>query len=180
MKLEKPHNDVLPIIEQTLGQKVESIEPICLCDGFRGGIKDTQIMRIKCGCDKCKNAGLPILQSQEIIDHKYEILASYDTTTKAGICSKCFEVSVTMLGGICNTCLSQEDDQDEINWPKHYNTCKIQPIDVIEDWGLDFRLANAVKYIQRHEHKGNAKKDLEKAIWYIQRYIDKELTKEGK
>lgn len=93
-------------------------------------------------------------------------------------CTECGDSVITLINGVCNTCLSKEDDKDEINWPKHYNTCKIQPIDVIEDWELDFRLANTVKYIQRHKHKGNAKKDLEKAIWYIQRYIDKELTKD--
>lgn len=80
----------------------------------------------------------------------------------------------------CNTCLSKEDDSDDIQYPKHYNAGKIQPIDAIEDWNLDFRLANAVKYIARHQHKGSAKKDLEKAVWYIERYIEKELTKDGK
>ena len=93
-------------------------------------------------------------------------------------CSECDKEAVTFINGVCNTCTSKKDSKDEINWPKHYNAGKIQPIDAIEDWKLDFRLANAVKYIARHEHKGNAKKDLEKAIWYIQRYIDKELTKD--
>lgn len=67
-----------------------------------------------------------------------------------------------------------------VDHPSHYTSGSIEPIDAIEDWGLDFRLGNAVKYIARHKHKQNAKKDLEKAIWYIQRYIDKELTEEGK
>ena len=93
-------------------------------------------------------------------------------------CVECDAVSMTLVNGVCNTCLSKKDDKDVINWPKHYNTGKIQPIDAIEDWDLDFRLANAVKYIARHKHKGTAKKDLEKAVWYIQRYIDKELTEE--
>ena len=85
----------------------------------------------------------------------------------------------------CANCAVQElkakaytDEEDIINWPKHYNTGNIQPIDVIEDWELDFRLANAVKYIARHQHKGKSKEDLQKAVWYINRYIDKELTKE--
>jgi hypothetical protein len=95
-------------------------------------------------------------------------------------CKECNLVSITMVDGVCNTCLSKKDDNDTIKWPKHYNTGKIQPIDAIEDWKLDFRLANAVKYIARHEHKGQSKRDLEKAIWYIQRFIEKELTKEYK
>lgn len=59
--------------------------------------------------------------------------------------------------------------------PSHYKTLKPEPIEVIEAWGLDFRLANAVKYIARQGRKTpDGRKDLEKAIWYIQRYIDKE------
>ena len=115
-------------------------------------------------------------QSQEIIEAKYGRKVE---STESLQCSECNEVSFTLIEGVCNTCTSQKDNNDEINWPKHYNTGKIQPIDAIEDWKLDFRLANAVKYIARHKHKGKPKRDLEKAIWYIQRYIDKELTKEG-
>jgi len=95
-------------------------------------------------------------------------------------CDECGDQAITLISGICNTCLSKKDSKDVIDYPKHYNAGKIQPIDAIEDWDLDFRLANAVKYIARHKHKGSAKVDLEKAVWYIQRYINKELTKEGK
>lgn len=93
-------------------------------------------------------------------------------------CTRCAKTAMTIYDGVCNTCLSKDDDDDFIKFPSHYNTGKIQPIDVIEDWKLDFRLASAVKYIARHDHKGSAKKDLEKAIWYIQRFIDKELKDE--
>jgi hypothetical protein len=55
--------------------------------------------------------------------------------------------------------------------PKHYNTGKIEVIDAIEDWRLGFNPGNAVKYIARHEHKGTAIQDLEKAKWYIEREI---------
>ena len=47
-------------------------------------------------------------------------------------------------------------------------------IDVIEDWGLGFSLGNAIKYIARCEHKGNKKQDLEKAIFYLKRELEKE------
>lgn len=118
-------------------------------------------------------------------DKTYLMTAEGQKTVNAPIhsveslqCSECNEVSVTLIEGVCNTCISKKDDKDEINWPKHYNAGKIQPIDAIESWQLDFRLANAVKYIARHKHKGTPKKDLEKALWYIQRYIDKELNNE--
>lgn len=96
------------------------------------------------------------------------------------ICKKCDKAAMTLIDDICNTCLSQEDSNDMINWPKHYNTGKIQPIDVIEDWKLDFRLASALKYIARAGKKdpSKTKQDLEKCIWYVQRFIDKELKDE--
>jgi hypothetical protein len=62
-----------------------------------------------------------------------------------------------------------------VNHPDHYNKGTIEVIDAIEDWDLDFRLGNAVKYIARAGHKNDkVKQDLEKAIWYIKRFIDKE------
>jgi len=90
-------------------------------------------------------------------------------------CVKCKESAITLVDGVCNTCLSSASDA--INWPKHYNMGKIQPIDVIESWNLDFRLANSLKYIARAGKKDpvKTKEDLEKAIWYIKRFIEKEL-----
>lgn len=67
---------------------------------------------------------------------------------------------------------------DPVNNPRHYTEGRQhEPIDVIEDWGLDFQLGNAVKYISRAGRKGNAVQDLKKAIWYIEREISK-LEKE--
>ena len=69
---------------------------------------------------------------------------------------------------------------DAINHPSHYTQGKIEVIDFIENQKLDFRLANAVKYICRAGKKDPAKtaEDLQKAIWYIQRYIDKGIQTE--
>lgn len=66
-----------------------------------------------------------------------------------------------------------KDKKEMVNHPKHYNTGKFEVIEVIEDWNLNFNLGNAVKYISRCEHKGNKKQDLEKAVWYLQRELDK-------
>jgi len=68
------------------------------------------------------------------------------------------------------------NDDDPINHPSHYTSGTIEVIDVIEDWKLDFRLANAVKYIARAGKKDQTKtkEDLEKALWYIRRFIEKE------
>jgi hypothetical protein len=58
--------------------------------------------------------------------------------------------------------------------PNHYKTTSgLEAIDVIESFRLGYRLGNAVKYILRAGKKGPAGTDLAKAIWYLQREIDK-------
>jgi len=64
-----------------------------------------------------------------------------------------------------------DGSEDYVNQPKHYTKGNFEVIEVIEDWDLNFRLANAVKYIARHEHKGKPLEDLKKALWYLQREI---------
>ena len=59
-----------------------------------------------------------------------------------------------------------------VNHPKHYNPGKIEVIDAIEDWQLDFNEGNVIKYIVRAKRKNDRKQDLEKALWYIQRMLD--------
>ena len=63
-------------------------------------------------------------------------------------------------------------ETDLVNHPDHYNHGKYEAIDVIEDWNLDFHCGNAVKYIARHSYKETPKQDIEKAIWYLQRYLE--------
>lgn len=60
---------------------------------------------------------------------------------------------------------------DEIEKAEHYNL-GIETIDYIESHNLNFNQGNAIKYITRCEHKGNKKKDLEKALYYIKRELD--------
>lgn len=64
---------------------------------------------------------------------------------------------------------------DSIN-PSHYHgDRKFEPIDVIEDWGLDYHLGNALKYIARNGRKPgeDPREGISKAIWYLERYQDK-------
>jgi hypothetical protein len=70
---------------------------------------------------------------------------------------------------------------DPVNYPSHYTDGKIEVIDFIEDKKLGFHLGNAVKYIARAGKKDPAKtvEDLEKAIWYIKRYIEDYKEKDG-
>lgn len=62
-----------------------------------------------------------------------------------------------------------------VDHPSHYNVGKIEVIDAIEDWGLNFSLGNAVKYIARADHKGKPIEDLRKARWYIEREIERRM-----
>lgn len=66
-----------------------------------------------------------------------------------------------------------------VNHPKHYNIGKIEVIDAIDDWNLNFALGNAVKYIARADHKGKPIEDLEKALWYIEHEIERRKTTEA-
>jgi hypothetical protein len=66
-----------------------------------------------------------------------------------------------------------EKKEEWVNHPKHYNHGKIEVIDVIEDWGLDFLLGNVVKYVGRSgkKTKSSELEDLSKAKWYLDRKI---------
>ena len=70
---------------------------------------------------------------------------------------------------------------DKIN-PNHYKGVgKLQAIDVIEIFGLNFSRGNAVKYILRAGKKAEQGydalskeiEDLEKSKWYIEREVDR-------
>lgn len=69
--------------------------------------------------------------------------------------------------------LVKPSDFDPVAKPQHYNHGKFEVIDVIEDWGLDkdYYLGNAIKYIARHKHKDSPKQDIEKAVWYLNRWL---------
>ncbi len=67
----------------------------------------------------------------------------------------------------------EKPEADVVNHPAHYTFGKYEVIDVIEDWGLNYRLGNALKYLARSNHKGDKINDLNKAVWYINREIEK-------
>ena len=62
---------------------------------------------------------------------------------------------------------------DAVNHPSHYTDGGIETIDFIEAKRLPYHLGNAVKYISRAGKKDQNKtiEDLQKAVWYIERYI---------
>lgn len=62
---------------------------------------------------------------------------------------------------------------DPVKHPSHYvEGKKYEPKDVIRDWGLNFNLGNALKYIARAGRKDDIVQELKKAQEYIQFEID--------
>ncbi|MBR2022079.1 MAG: DUF3310 domain-containing protein [Mycoplasmataceae bacterium] len=55
---------------------------------------------------------------------------------------------------------------------KHYKQGKVEAIDLIEAYNLNFNLGNAIKYIARCNYKNDKVSDLNKAIWYINRELN--------
>ena len=75
-------------------------------------------------------------------------------------------------GAFCAGLMDEEHYKAElkkeiIKHPSHYTYGKIECIDYIRDKNFDFCLGNAIKYITRAGHKGDAVEDLEKAKQYI-------------
>lgn len=56
--------------------------------------------------------------------------------------------------------------------PEHYDR-KVQPIDLIDAFELNFNLGNVVKYVSRAGRKGDTLEDLEKAFYYLKREMQK-------
>lgn len=67
---------------------------------------------------------------------------------------------------------------DTINHPSHYGGADnpYEAIRVIEAWSLGFCDGNVLKYLCRWRDKGGIP-DLEKALWYLQRFITQEKAK---
>lgn len=56
----------------------------------------------------------------------------------------------------------------------HYKLHKVQPWDIIEEYGLDFFEGNALKYLLRK--KDNRVEDLKKAVHYLEKCIEREAS----
>jgi hypothetical protein len=67
---------------------------------------------------------------------------------------------------------------DQVNNPRHYTShpSGIDCIQITEHMG--FNLGNAIKYVWRSDLKNDAIEDLNKAIWYIQREIERRKKQE--
>lgn len=69
--------------------------------------------------------------------------------------------------------MKMKNEHNAVLHPSHYcEGRKYEPKDVIRDWGLNFNLGSAVKYLSRVGRKGDIIEDLEKAKQFIQFEID--------
>lgn len=68
-------------------------------------------------------------------------------------------------------------ENDGVDHPTHYGgeDNPFEPIKIIEHYNLDFHLGNVIKYVLRAGLKDgeSADKDLKKALWYLQRKVNK-------
>jgi len=73
------------------------------------------------------------------------------------------------------------EEVDNVNHPQHYNNGKVECIEAMEamsrgskvDTHTAYLWQNAFKYLWRWPYK-NGKEDLKKAVWYINRIIERE------
>ena len=64
------------------------------------------------------------------------------------------------------------EEKEMVDHPSHYNQ-GIETIEYIESWSMNFNTGNVIKYVTRAGYKGNQLEDLKKAMWYLQREIDR-------
>lgn len=66
------------------------------------------------------------------------------------------------------------ESQMAITHPPHYTKGRqFEPWDVIDDWQLNYFTATALKYISRYERKGEPIVDLQKAIKFLEKEIER-------
>lgn len=73
------------------------------------------------------------------------------------------------------TVVFEEDDM--VRKPPHYQIGGMDCLDVIQALELDFMLANAFKYIWRAGRKGPPRQDIEKAHYYLERWLEHDASK---
>jgi len=71
----------------------------------------------------------------------------------------------------------EEEEEDVVNNPDHYNTGNIECIDAIEESmsSVAFKgylKGNCMKYMWRYDYKGKQVEDLKKAGWYLNKLTE--------
>lgn len=74
--------------------------------------------------------------------------------------------------------IEDKGEEDVVSNPSHYTYANIEIIDIVEQItsqypsDVAFAIGNVIKYVSRAPHK-NKSEDLNKAMWYLQRAIEK-------
>lgn len=65
-----------------------------------------------------------------------------------------------------------KEEFDNVNYPSHYvsHPSGVETINITREF--EFALGNAWKYLMRFRYKGKPKEDLEKAVWYMNDYMN--------
>ena len=79
---------------------------------------------------------------------------------------KCCDYNTKQKGNTQNNAVNE----------KHYKMTNIEPLDIIDEYNLDFYLGNVIKYILRSKFKGTEKEDLLKAKKYIELFLDRKFN----
>ena len=81
----------------------------------------------------------------------------------------------SILTAIYDDMMEQREQLQAVDHPAHYGGAEntYEAIKVIEAWELGFNLGNVIKYISRAGKKGSRLDDLKKAMWYLNREIEK-------
>ena len=64
------------------------------------------------------------------------------------------------------------EEKEMVDHPSHYNQ-GIETIEYIESWSMNFNTGNVIKYVTRAGYKNNQLEDLKKAMWYLDREIQR-------
>ena len=73
--------------------------------------------------------------------------------------------------------LAEEEQDDPVESPVHYNTGSVECIEAIQASMSDtefkgYLKGNAMKYLWRYDYKGKPVEDLKKAQWYLARLTE--------
>ena len=88
------------------------------------------------------------------------------------------EYSFVLLSSEYLSNMKEVTNEDDVNHPKHYNSYSFEVVDVIDEVVPNYpasysgHIQNAIKYIFRAPFKGTLKKDLKKAVWYLNHAIE--------
>lgn len=87
--------------------------------------------------------------------------------------SRTHEYQLKVTPGILGSDKIQGKGSDPVN-PDYYKRDGYELMDILEAWGLhnNHYLACAAKYIFRSQFKMNAVEDIQKAAWYLDRYLE--------